>query len=606
MASELRTKLLTYVASEPHNAEDLVEAADLLGRLGGVPEPLLHCFVKQAELLAKALDGWDEWYSNALDAAVQKHAHAQQQHDTLDHGDWDDEEDEEGDEDDESRSGGDPRVSVLQSPDGLEDEHSDDDSDFSLDDSGHDDRRHVDLFATGFALNSLEHDVASLRLNYMRKLAKEATRFLPTLLRLAALVAEELQSVKLLWEAGQYTFTVLSRDSDSSAAANKRSSYNAGPGAGGEGWDGAVTAPRAVLDHVMGCVQRLCRSSRVALFGSGAGEANVVGHALEAAYFRAALRCVAELYELVFNLDGDDLLAKAVLPPLKTLLEDAQKKQTTSVLERLAAEVLRLPLGEDWAPVEDAGPGTRLPERFYALVHRALEELAGSLLRPFWCANQAAVGLSTCVTNVLRSIEALASHQDVSMLGNSKVKCPPPELRLLALLGNCIQLDRKYIPCLVEETASLFEVESELNYSGAVLAVHDSLLRSYQTRKAQDMEAALRTGWVLKLKGIKTSFGPKQSLPVPGYVVQMLMILIRVKTEVRDALQDLPLLMDFSSADSDASATYVDTAMANVIQTTYANLMKKLEQLIHVLETQKKRTGTQNEPASPHPFISVF
>jgi hypothetical protein len=229
-------------------------------------------------------------------------------------------------------------------------------------------------------------------------------------------------------------------------------------------------------------------------------------------------------------------------------------------------------------------------------VHRAFEELASNLLRPFWCASQVAAGLSLCVTNVLRSLEALASPQphDVATApgGGCGGKCPSLELRLLALMGNCIQLDRKYIPRLVEETATLFEVEGELAYSSAVLAVHDSLLHAYQTRKAQDMDSALRHGWVLKVKGVKTSFGPTHRLPVPGYLIQMLMILIRVKTEVRDALQELPLLVDFSAVDSEeASATYVDTTMATVIQSTYANLVKKLEQLLVVLEGQRKRAG---------------
>lgn len=48
---------------------------------------------------------------------------------------------------------------------------------------------------------------------------------------------------------------------------------------------------------------------------------------LEPAYFREALRNAAEMYELVFNLDGDDVACRAVLPLLKALLDDAQKQQ---------------------------------------------------------------------------------------------------------------------------------------------------------------------------------------------------------------------------------------------------------------------------------------
>lgn len=63
------------------------------------------------------------------------------------------------------------------------------------------------------------------------------------------------------------------------------------------------------------------------------------------------------------------------------------------------------------------------------------------------------------------------------------------------------------------------QVDTELRFSPAVLSLHDRLLRAYLHNKARDIEVALTSGWVLKLKGIKSSFN--HGLPVPGYLVQV-------------------------------------------------------------------------------------
>lgn len=404
VADKLRARLRAYVGADAHPVEDLVQAADLLVRLGpgqglgqgGLgqggggqeeDEPLLFTFARQAELLGKGLDALEAWYAKELQAVkeqeqregvrrqllLQQQATKQQtsapliasasgapaarvgwkQRSFHSIGDGDAMDEEEGDEEEghggSSAAGGAPMRGRSRSHgtgDGEEEEDGENDEDSLEDDSlaaaalgtgpgSNDDdddlllvgspmggsssvanhRRGGLNFSMGFGLDSVEHRASALRLQYTRRLVRLGLRSLPTLLHLAALVADDLADVRVTWEPGHFTFHV----TNASAGGRDRSGSRLVTGGGGGlglGLGGQeVTAASAALDQVGLALQRISKAARRAMFGESgaraqpprspkhqqAAAANAAAESvrhrpLDPVYFREALRAVAELY----------------------------------------------------------------------------------------------------------------------------------------------------------------------------------------------------------------------------------------------------------------------------------------------------------------------
>jgi hypothetical protein len=408
VADKLRARLRAYVGADAHPVEDLVQAADLLVRLGPgkaaargngdeEEEPLLFTFARQAELLGNGLDALEAWYAKGLQQlgeqeqreAVRRQLLLQQQqqrqqqpslasasataaarvgwkqrsfHSIAD-GDATDDEVEEEEEGAEAvqGDGGKSRVPGQShshgSGDGEEDD-GDNDDDSLEDDSlgaaaapalgspgtglGDDDEdpmlasplgrsssatrrggRGLD-FSTGFSLDSVEHTASALRLQYTRRLVRLGQRSLPTLLRLAALVADDLPDVRVTCERrpGHVAFHIVSAGGRDRAG----SRLATGGGAGGAPGVQEVTAASAALDQVGLALQRISKAARRAMFGEGgwsqqhqprspkhqhhqqqAAAAESMRHRpLDPVYFREALQAVAQLYEGVFALQQVD------------------------------------------------------------------------------------------------------------------------------------------------------------------------------------------------------------------------------------------------------------------------------------------------------------
>jgi hypothetical protein len=614
VADELRSKLKTYLASDSHTFEELLEAADLLARLGGLQEPLLHCFFAQAQLLYKELGSLDAWYARGIDRVLA--------------GEHDSDEDEEDEEDEEDDTGGEgkrrrlaAKTQRLVSP-----TEGDDGSDAETDSSGDEEEapgtRRGDSsldYSVSYALGSVEHEASSLRLNLVRRLVKNALRFVPTLLKLASLVAEDLPSLRIIWEPRAFAFTVKIEEK------GPASRFTDGPAAN------EVLAASAALELVVSMLQRVCDACKKAMFGAKAAEGaastpktDLNAPALEPAYFREGLRSVSELYDELFKLDAELELsmAKAVLPPLKTLVEEAQRRQTQSVLDRLAAEVGKLLRKEEEAeeagdgrgaagragPIgaeEDPGAGgftagTSLPRELHALVHSSLEELASTLVRPFWCAKQVATGLQGVLTRTLE--EALAADSLSIPDACSALSAGPSlslpqvsggSVRALARIGNCIQLDGKYLALVLADARRLFEAELPSEQLGRqVQALHDRLMRSYLDLRAQEISAAVKAGWMLKHKGLHMA-ADDAGLPVPGYVVQVLMCLVRSKIEVKEAFDDLPVL---GAEDRGEDETYMDVMMTRLARHTAQSLTEQAADLSSALQqTRKTNKGSASE-----------
>jgi len=446
VAEELRRKLRAYVSSEAHVFEDLQEASDLLRRLGGTGEPLLFCFVEQHNLLRHSLDALDDWYGDMMETAlrhkVERDEAAQRSQlrseDKMagkgrvvdipanlmavaaaardrsksfgSDGSYDSEEIDLSDAPlkNNLRS---PLLQLRRGPDDASDhDHSEGESDFSGEEAGGDDSAWGFDFSVNVDMDSIEHESASLRLNLVRKMVKEAQLYLPTLIRLSGLIVDELESTKVLVDVEKGLITVIKHEEKPKlGAVPNPDEQNAGV---------------AVSDKVCKTLQRISKTVRKAMFGEPGGSAAVGSVQLQAltesplasVYFREALRSASELYDNVFVTEGDNLVTKAALPSLRALVEEGQVQHTQNVLRRLREECGSLHLQEDWLLVkEERGrgdenvfsaiqAGTRLPHLFFTITQAAFEELANYLIRPYWSAQQVSVGFETCVTQLLANL----------------------------------------------------------------------------------------------------------------------------------------------------------------------------------------------------------
>lgn len=790
VADRLRARLRAFVGAEAHPFEELVQAAELLVRLGpgkgtGMDEePLLFAFARQAEVLGKGLDALEAWYGKGLQAVgeqeqregVRRQLMMQQQqqqqapissspspgaamqqraavgwkqrsfHSSGDGDATDEEEDGEEEGGAEGGAGGGLLPGRSHSHgshgDGDEEDGGEDDDDSMEDDDslaaasaaaaavmggtglllgdeigGEEDPllaspmrgsrrgdprewgsgRGLD-FSTGFGLESVKHRASALRLQYARRLVRLALRSLPTLLRLAALVAEELPDVRVRWEAGHYAFhVVFSSGAGGGGGARDRAGSQLQQlrlATGGGGGGGEVTAASGALDQVTLALQRISKAARRAIFGepggaqpprspkqarSGAEAASMsVRHRpLHPVYFREALRAVALLYEGVFALqqDADALapgggssttaagladttagLAKAVLPSLRALVEDAQRAQAQSVLDRLGEEAARLGQREDWAkcafsfasappppagvvaggvgsggwwpllalaPEEDHAavnpralkgstsmPGTSLPRAFLELATAALEDLAATLPRPFWCAEQAAAGLDAALARLLAAMAALGAADDDT---KPAALAPPRPLRLLALVGNCIQLHAAVLPLLAAAARRLFEAEQPSlagpGAKGRVLALHDDCLRLYLEGKAAALDAALADGWVVKAKSLRGALSSPFSSPPPtgaggsspaaitppAYLSRVLLLLVQAKAEAQELLGERAVLAEDEDEEENGDEgeegrlSYVDAVMRRLAQVSVQGLTTRAAELTQALAGAMKQ-----------------
>jgi hypothetical protein len=620
VAEDLRGKLRAYISTDSQAFDDLLEAVDLLTRLGGLEEPLLQAFAKQTQLLARSLDEVDAWYNRGLDLALQ---HKQQREDAQYRGatDLDGSQGRRGsgasDSGETDRSSSSSRNSYTgkgrkslteafrfgrakesQADGAVEVEgEEEDEEDEEEDEEGHEDEDELRMsfgFSVTVELDSLEHESSSLRLNYVRKLITAALRFLPTLIKLGNAVSEELVTVKVVWDVETFAFSVVRAEDKSRFAGTPRNE---------------LLAASAVADQLVLTVTRVTKSCGKAMFGEPSGSAvelPVVIQALKEAplgpvYVREALRAVSEFFDSISSVDGDSLMTRMAVPQLRVLLDETQKQHTGSVMSRLADEVSRLYLQEDWTrgtttedEVKDGSPtwatiGTHLPRLFYNLLHHSFEELGSALLRPKWCSSQVSQGLDQCITKFLHCLDVLAAA-DVPMTVTFRPRPPSRDVRLLGLAANCIELDNVYLPLLTEDTRRLFECEASVGYSERVVNLHDSILRTYLDGKASEIESAVRAGWILKSKG-STVLRAGQPLVAPGYVIQILLVLVRTKTEVKDSIGQLPMLTEGGAAVDQDQPTYLDFIMARVAQSAVMSLAKWVNDLASYLSDSRRRPG---------------
>ncbi len=323
-------------------------------------------------------------------------------------------------------------------------------------------------------------------------------------------------------------------------------------------------------------------------------------------------------------------------------------RQAQSVLDRLGEEAARLGQREDWArcpgwwllSMEEGGgaagvlstkalrsppPGTNLPQAFLETATVALEDLAATLPRPFTCAEQAALGLDRALTRLLTAMAALAAPDE----GPAASLAPRP-LRLLALVGNCIQLHAAVLPLLAATAQRLFEAEKPslagAGPLGRVLALHDDCLRLYLDGKAAALDAALGDGWVVKAKALRGALlspitapaptgagaatwadasgaAPAAAIQPPGYLSRVLLLLVQAKAEAQELLGERPLLTDDDEGDDEEEEGksgaggrlfYVDAVMRKLAQAALQGLTTRAGGLAQSLGQAMPKQGARS------------
>lgn len=178
----------------------------------------------------------------------------------------------------------------------------------------------------------------------------------------------------------------------------------------------------------------------------------------------------------------------------------------------------------------------------------------------------------------------------------------PQDVRLLALMGNFIQLKQRYVPLLVDLANRLFENDRPVSYTSQILEMHDEMLQSYVDKKSSELEGAIRAGWVLKSKGLNGLKAAGGGWAIPSYLVQVLMTFVRTKSEVKDSLSDLPLMTEedeeVDPEDPDV-LRYRDVIMKKVAQAGLACLITRVNELITNLGNKKQRKGESAGCLSP-------